>query len=469
MRNVTDQYAEAKAWLPIDTVVYVSGQLYNQDIGWHISTYNGLTGYIRIDQMRKMSDAEVQAYLNSQPKPTPTAAVTPQPYDPYAKSSYAYATASVNFRQTPNGTKIKTLSQYAFMLVLGSKEVNGVTWYNVNQAGTVGWIHGQYIHVLNLTELSSFLNSNEYLQGLKNSSSGSGTSGGSSSGGSSSGGSTGSATPGIISMEDWNVGTWQNPNANAGLNASYEPFNPYATPIPSIGAEATLTPTPTFVIGTMIPISYDDESRETQTDSVPWGLIGAGIVLIGGAGGVYAYALSQNKKRRAAAKAAAANRRAGAAGAAAGTMNKQPQGAGAQSPYTRRAVAAPPVAGTQQNQPNQTRAPGNVQSPYSRPIQPTGTGMAPSAPMTPPPSNQSVFGNPTPPAGQGAQNPYARPVGQGAEKTGSMTQPVGETARSSNPFAQPIGQGSTADVSQGRRVSRTQRYQNAENKDGGEA
>ena len=59
---------------------------------------------------------------------------------------------------------------------------------------------------------------------------------------------------------------------------------------------ASPTPTSTFVIGTMIPINYEDETVETQTSGVPWGLIGGAVVVIGGAGGAYAYALNQNKK-----------------------------------------------------------------------------------------------------------------------------------------------------------------------------
>lgn len=55
---------------------------------------------------------------------------------------------SVNFRETPNGKKMKTLSKYAFAYIIGSKEVNGVTWYYVNQNGTMGWIHGGYLHQL---------------------------------------------------------------------------------------------------------------------------------------------------------------------------------------------------------------------------------------------------------------------------------------------------------------------------------
>ena len=57
-----------------------------------------------------------------------------------------------------------------------------------------------------------------------------------------------------------------------------------------VTAGASPTPTSTFVIGTMIPINYEDETVETQTSGVPWGLIGGAVVVIGGAGGAYAYA-----------------------------------------------------------------------------------------------------------------------------------------------------------------------------------
>ena len=55
-----------------------------------------------------------------------------------------------------------------------------------------------------------------------------------------------------------------------------------------VTASVSPTPTSTFVIGTMIPINYEDETRETQTSSVPSGLIGGAVVIIGGAGGAYA-------------------------------------------------------------------------------------------------------------------------------------------------------------------------------------
>lgn len=498
LRVVNDTYAQAQAWLPIDTVVYVSGQLYENNQGWHISAYNGLTGYIRKDQLRQMSAKEVETYLASQ-KPTPTPAATPAPYDPTANSSYGYITSSqVNFRLTPNGTVIKKLNKYAFVLIYSSKEVNGTTWYSINQGGTIGWVSGNYMKTLNLTELNSFLNSNEYLQGLQNNSSS--TSSGSTSSGSTSSGtssSSGSATAGSISsVEDWNVGAWQNTGVSGtGVNASYAPFDPYATPVVSISpdASATVEPEATFVIGTMIPIDYEDESRETQSDSSPWGLIGAGVVLVGGAGGVYAYALNQNKKRKLAAKAAAAGRRtgqagagaAGAAGAAAGTKQQQN---GQNSPYARRAVAAPPVGGTQQKQPPTGTG---ASSPYNRPggvgatgpagstnpfAAPVGTGAAGSAGVTgtgapgSTGSSQGVFGAPLGATNVSGQNPYARPAGETPAPKATESG-AGTASASTNPYVQPIG--SSADAAKdtpasGRRASRTQRYQSTEGEGGGE-
>ena len=428
MRTVTSNSASISLWLAPNTVVYVTGQLYNEGYGWHITNYLQYAGYARADQLRKLSDSEVQAYLQSVATPTPTPAATVKPYDPYAASSYGRVTSStVNFRATPSttGAKLKTLRQYAFGLVIGSQVVNGQTWYNINHNGTIGWVDGRYFGVLNLTELSSFLNSKEYLSGLVNNGIVGSTTGGTSGGTS---GTSGSATQGqVSSVEDWNLGVWKNPNA--GVNASYEPFNPYATPTaPLVSATPTPTPTATFVVGTMIPIPYDDQTKETQTDNGWVGLAIGGIVLLGGAGGVYAYALNQNKKRRLAAHNAAMSRRNAQQG---GTP---PTGAGSatSSPYTRHAVAAPPVAGTMGRQ-NQNGTAGATtgtypsQSPYSR-----GPGQSPYA--------SGTTANPYARPAQ-EQNPYVRPAGEtrpadgaptGAQSTADAGRPV-----SGNPFAQP--------------------------------
>ena len=520
LRYGPNAYTATIAQLPLDSVVYVQQQQTVNGVSWYVVFYNGNAGYIRADQMlRRMTDAEVAKYMAGQKTTAPTSpSKTAAPYDPYGKSSYGYVTSnSVNFRETPNGKKMKTLSKYAFAYIIGSKEVNGVTWYYVNQNGTMGWIHGDYFHQLNLTELTSFLNSNEYRQGLANNS-GSSTSGNkdNTSGNTSvkpSGGNSGSATAGnISSVEDWNVGTWK--NTGVTTTTSYAPFNPYATATPapsaSVSPSASAEPTETFVIGTMIPITYDDESKETQTGSVPWGLIGVGVVLIGGAGGAYAYAVNQNKKRRAAAARAAASRRAAGTGTQTGAaQNGSSQQA--QNPYARRAVAAPPVtgAGTQQRQ--QSQNPTGTTNPYARPSTPYGTqnngssyganGSNPSAvngtgsaanpyggtsaygstnpysPSNNPYSNGSIVGSEQKSSyGTETQRSSFAPASQQPEERPAAT--AGTPAQRTNPYARPIETVSGETVQSGqpqassagseeprRRSTRMQRYHAAEEED----
>ena len=228
-------------------------------------------------------------------------------------------------------------------------------------------------------------------------------------------------------------------------------------------ATATPEPTSTFVIGTMIPINYEDESKETQTGTVPWGLIGGAIVLVGGAGGVYAYALNQNKRRKAAAARAAASRR---AKAAAGTA-----AAGAASPYARRAVAAP-SAGAQQR-PEQAnpygRPDGGAQNPYGSVQNAQPYTSAQPAYQQPADSYRS-YAQPQ----ESVNNPYVRP-----QQSNPSTAPVPpmsagtEESRpvSTNPYARPIGsvpgytQGSQTEspsAAPRRRATRMQRYHAAE-------
>ena len=502
LRTYTNIYAEAR-YLKKDTVVYVHSQEYDGSRNiWHLTTYDGVTGYVLNGQLRKLTDEEEKNYLVSGNPSTPE---NPggNPYNPNGASSYGYITAnSVNFRTAPNGSRIKQLNKYAMAMILGTRQVNGVTWYNVNYNGQIGWIHGDYFHQMTLTEFNSFLSSSQYQQGLANNAVATATpkpsTGGSTSGNTS--GNKGSATQGSVSsVEDWNVGTWQNTGANT--QNTYAPFNPYATPVATttprdqymtkdatvkfyqspdaasssltlpanatlnvletvtqnnktwykvqyngqtgyVEAEAALTevtasasptPTSTFVIGTMIPINYEDETIETQTSGVPWGLIGGAVVIIGGAGGAYAYALNQNKKRKAAAARAAASRR---AATAAGTTAAG--AAGAASPYARRAAAAPIAPGTKQNDTNSQNKPAGstpysgvknpyssgsitgTQNPYSRPTAGPGTSATTAG-------SQGLHGSA--PTGT-AQNPYARSAQAGTE-TGAATM----TGTAQNPYA----------------------------------
>ena len=502
LRTYTNIYAEAR-YLKKDTVVYVHSQEYDGSRNiWHLTTYDGVTGYVLNGQLRKLTEKEVENYLASGNPATPE---NPggNPYNPNGASSYGYITAnSVNFRTSPNGSRIKQLNKYAMAMILGTQQVNGVTWYNVNYNGQIGWIHGDYFHQMTLTEFNSFLSSSQYQQGLANNAVATATpkpsTGGSTSGNTS--GNKGSATQGSVSsVEDWNVGTWQNTGANT--QNTYAPFNPYATPVATttpkdqymtkdatvkfyqspdaasssltlpanatlnvletvtqnnktwykvqyngqtgyVEAEAALTevtasasptPTSTFVIGTMIPINYEDETIETQTSGVPWGLIGGAVVIIGGAGGAYAYALNQNKKRKAAAARAAASRR---AATAAGTTAAG--AAGAASPYARRAAAAPIAPGTKQNDTNSQNKPtggapyGGVKNPYSSGSI-TGTQNPYSRPTAGPGTSATTAGSQGlhggAPTGT-AQNPYAR-----SAQAGTGTGAAAVTGTAQNPYA----------------------------------
>ena len=266
----------------------------------------------------------------------------------------------------------------------------------------------------------------------------------------------------------------------------------------------------------MIPITYEDESKETQTSAAPWGLIAGGVALIGGVGGVYAYAVNQNKKRRAAANRAAASRR---AATQSGTQPQQPQQA--QSPYARRAAAmppvAPPVAGSRQNTQTQNRAGSAIPQVPTAPAAPNAMpyanatknpfsgGSITGAPSTgenaqsrAPYATQNPYAaqqSPNPYASASTQNPYAgaktqnpfdavkseilgteaQPQRTSAEPPqGSYTNPVGAASvqepQRSNPYARPIGTGdapaaSGTDATR-RRSTRMQRYHAAEDDSG---
>ena len=219
-----------------------------------------------------------------------------------------------------------------------------------------------------------------------------------------------------------------------------------------------VTPTPTFVIGTMIPIDYTDESKETQTATAPWGLIAAGVVLIGGAGGVYAYAMNQNRKRKAAAARAAQARR---AQAAQNPNARRPQGAPQQpaagqggSPYT----VKQPVNPYAQSSTGSPYAGSETRNPYSNgSIIGSGEGAAtggfapvssaqPEGSYAPPAARPEAAQESQQPAAMGS-NPFARPIGQTAE----------------NPYARPAGSDAAEQPAPRRRSGRMERYHDAGN------
>ena len=493
LRTYTNIYAEAR-YLKKDTVVYVHSQEYDGSRNiWHLTTYDGVTGYVLNGQLRKLTDEEVKNYLASGNPSTPE---NPggNPYNPNGASSYGYITAnSVNFRTAPNGSRIKQLNQYAMAMILGTRQVDGVTWYNVNYNGQIGWIHGDYFHQMTLTEFNSFLSSSQYQQGLTNNAVATATpkpsTGGSTSGNTS--GNKGSATQGSVSsVEDWNVGTWQNTGTNT--QNTYAPFNPYATPVATttpkdqymtkdatvkfyqspdaasssltLPANATLNVLETVTQNnkTWYKVQYNGQTgyveaeaaltevtasaSATPTPTIPIGTMipinyddetietqtsGVPWGLIGGAvviigGAGGAYAYALNQNKK---RKAAAARAAASRRAATAAGTTAAGAAGATSPYARRAAAAPIAPGTKQNE---------SANPQNKPA-----GSAAYSGVKNPYSSGSITGT---------QNPYSRPTtaaGSGSAATGAPH--GGASATAQNPYArstQPGGNASATGTAQ---------------------
>ena len=486
LRTYTNIYAEAR-YLKKDTVVYVHSQEYDGSRNiWHLTTYDGVTGYVLNGQLRKLTEKEVENYLASGNPSTPE---NPggNPYNPNGASSYGYITAnSVNFRTSPNGSRIKQLNKYAMAMILGTQQVNGVTWYNVNYNGQIGWIHGDYFHQMTLTEFNSFLSSSQYQQGLANNavatatpkpSTGWNTSGNTS-------GNKGSATQGSVSsVEDWNVGKWE--NTGATNQTTYAPFNPYATPVATttpkdqymtkdatvkfyqspdaasssltLPANATLNVLETVTQNnkTWYKVQYNGQTgyveaeaaltevtasaSATPTPTIPIGTMipinyddetietqtsGVPWGLIGGAvviigGAGGAYAYALNQNKK---RKAAAARAAASRRSATAAGTTAAGAAGAASPYARRAAAAPIAPGTKQNE---------SANPQNKPA-----GNTAYSGVKNPYSSGSITGT---------QNPYSRPTiaaGSGSAATGAPH--GGASATAQNPYARSTQPGGSA-------------------------
>ena len=218
-------------------VVYVTGQDYVDGVAWHVAQYDGMWGYIRADMLRMMNEGEVLAYidqLNATPEPTPEVTPTLAPYDPNAMSCYGYVSAdSVNFRKTASTSseRIGRMKKYALCLVYDTLQVDGTTWYRIGYNGSTGYLHGDYFHQMSVAEAEEFFNSSMYAEGIRNNqpeepqnSPGNGIQ-------------TTGTPSGVISAEDQTVNVWKNPNS--GINVSYEPFDPFATPAPLAENEIT--------------------------------------------------------------------------------------------------------------------------------------------------------------------------------------------------------------------------------------
>ena len=93
--------------VPAETVVYVEGQNYLDNMAWHKITYQGMSGYLRGDTVRQLNEAELQAYYASLYTPTPTVVVTATP------TATATATATVSVSPSPTASASPTATPTA--------------------------------------------------------------------------------------------------------------------------------------------------------------------------------------------------------------------------------------------------------------------------------------------------------------------------------------------------------------------
>ncbi len=333
MRNFPDTNGEIIMLLPYMAVANVRGQQYAGNAAWHLVQYNGMWGYIRQDQLRMMSQEEVAAYEESLMggTPTPSPAPTPEPLTQESLSSYGHVQSNsgrVNLRSEPTTKKdnaIRLLDNYAFALVLGTVTNDEGTWYHVSQGGNEGYIRSDYFRVLPLGELSTFLQSSEYLNANSNNTS------------------SGATSSQIQPVEDYNQTVWQNP----ALSASYEPFNPFVTPTPDPERLPTETPVPTATPSPtpeIAPVGPQDNPVQPETNvqqgGSPWPWVLLGLAVLGGGGAYYAYTVrKQTEKRRQAQRAQQA---------------RQARSAAAQQPHMRAAQNNPNQGVNRASYPNQS-------------------------------------------------------------------------------------------------------------------
>ncbi|MBP5726556.1 MAG: SH3 domain-containing protein [Clostridia bacterium] len=219
-----------KEELPVNKIVYVYGQIYQNGIAWHEIEHDGKWGYVRADLIRIMSYGEMAAYeekLQPQDTPIPNVTVAPYTYDPNEMSCYGYVTTdAVNFRTEASSSsrRIRLMKKYATFIVYGAIQADGETWYKVSYDGQIGYLNGKYFKQMTVSEAEQFLQSDKYREGLANNNVQNTTDHTASSP------TTTGSPSGIVTAEDQKVSEWVNPAAGAAV--SYKPFDPFATPEP---------------------------------------------------------------------------------------------------------------------------------------------------------------------------------------------------------------------------------------------
>lgn len=321
LRDYPDSQGFIQLLLENNSVCWIDNQVYAGDTIWESVQYAGMRGYIRADQVRRMSDEEVRQYLNASRTPTPAPApATPEPVTEESYSCYGYvSTDRLNLRAEPGTTKqsLMVLKRYTAMMINGTELVDNELWYNVmlvdNETTREGYVAAKYVTQLKINEVEAFFNSEDYRNTLEDNE-------------------EYSRPENLQSYEDYNYTNWN----TAGTQAPYQPFNPY-TPVPSFDFgddqeqyRATPTPTPGYggyvpsnVTGTPYPYvtvtpqantfpinstsSQNDTAQNEEAGSSLWIIAGIALLVIAAAGAVYAYSIhTRNERRRSAVRRQAA-------------------------------------------------------------------------------------------------------------------------------------------------------------------
>lgn len=141
------------------SVVKVSG------VAWYKLTVGGKECYIRGNCAKVMTDAEYNAYINSQPTVKPTATPTAVPDLSTLSTTFVTTKEKVVVRAAGN----PTARQVGLIYTKGTggkisgatNVVDGVTWYGVTISGVSGWIRGDLIRILSKTEEAEYKKSGD--------------------------------------------------------------------------------------------------------------------------------------------------------------------------------------------------------------------------------------------------------------------------------------------------------------------
>ncbi len=302
MRQQTNSNAQYLAILDAGTVVSVLNQSTAEDgTCWCLIQYGQYLGFVRRDLLRQMSGEEILTYMetiSSRPTATPEVTATPRAQSAMMSCWGIISRDRVSLRSLPSitdGTALRLMNRNEFVQIQGSfLGDDSQVWQQVLYSGQVGYLRADWVQVLTQGELTRVVTSDDFKSANTTDSSVTGA-------------------DSIQSYENYLVSQWTNPS----VNASYEPFDPYTTPVAVVAAAQTPEPKPTSrtteppkavptIINNMTVTPPPNASGGSGLTAV---LIAAGLLAVGGGVVFSAAAVRSNKRRQALQRAQAIRRR----------------------------------------------------------------------------------------------------------------------------------------------------------------